>query len=275
MPVLLQWRQRPSARAAQAKRGLRGLALLSALLIGLSALAQPAADTRRSGADFMGQSLREMQRDGTLNPGMLWVKQGQSLWDKVDGSLGRSCASCHGEPSSLRGAAAHFPRWSEALAGPVNLGQQINQCRVQRQGATVLAPESEGRLALEALVAHQSRGLPLAPPTDARLEPFRQGGQAQYRQRIGQLNLSCAQCHDERSGRSLGGSLIPQAHPTGYPAYRLEWQTLGSLQRRLRACYAGVRAEAPPYDARELIELELYLTQSAAGMSIETPAVRP
>ncbi len=45
-----------------------------------------------------------------------------------------------------------------------------------------------------------------------------------YRQRIGQLDLSCAQCHDDNAGKRLGGSVIPQAHPTGYPIYRLEWQ---------------------------------------------------
>ena len=54
--------------------------------------------------------------------------------------------------------------------------------------------------------------------------------------------------------RRLGGSPITQGHPTGYPIYRLEWQSLGSLQRRLRNCLAGVRAEAPPYGAPELVD---------------------
>ena len=49
-------------------------------------------------------------------------------------------------------------------------------------------------------------------------------------QREGQLNLSCANCHDDNWDKRLAGSPIPQAHPTGYPIYRLEWQTLGSLQ---------------------------------------------
>jgi sulfur-oxidizing protein SoxA len=33
----------------------------------------------------------------------------------------------------------------------------------------------------------------------------------------------------------LAGNVIPQAHPTGYPIYRLEWQKMGSLQRRLQS----------------------------------------
>jgi len=63
-------------------------------------------------------------------------------------------------------------------------------------------------------------------------------------QRQGQLNLACAQCHDDNIGRKLAGIEMPQAHPTGYPLYRLEWQSLGSLQRRLRNCMIGIRAVA-------------------------------
>ena len=38
---------------------------------------------------------------------------------------------------------------------------------------------------------------------------------------------------------------------------------------------SGVRAEPPPFDSAEIVELELYLAQRSAGMPIETPAVRP
>jgi sulfur-oxidizing protein SoxA len=259
----------------------RSLAVAACLFWGL--LVQPGwsqggppVDPRRSGLEFMGPALQSMQRDDAANPGMLWVREGESLWQRSAGAANRSCASCHGEAaSSMRGVATRYPGWSAALGRPVNLGQQINQCRQQRQQAAPLAPESEARLALEAYVAYQSRGMPLAPPQDARLEPFLRQGEAGYRQRVGQLNLSCAQCHDRESGKRLAGALIPQGHATGYPAYRLEWQALGSLQRRLRACLNGVRAEVPAYDAQALVELELYLASRAAGMTLETPAVRP
>ena len=98
---------------------------------------------------------------------------------------------------------------------------------------------------------------------------------ALYAERRGQIDLSCAQCHDDHAGRRLAGSTIPQAHPTGYPLYRLEWQGLGSLQRRLRGCMTGVRSEPYPYGAPEYVEIELFLMGRAAGMAMETPAVRP
>jgi sulfur-oxidizing protein SoxA len=92
---------------------------------------------------------------------------------------------------------------------------------------------------------------------------------------MGQLHLACAQCHDDNAGKRLAGSVIPQAHPTAYPIYRLEWQALGSLQRRLRGCMTGIRAEPFAYGSVELVELELYLKGRAAGMTMESPGVRP
>jgi sulfur-oxidizing protein SoxA len=137
------------------------------------------------------------------------------------------------------------------------------------------AYESRELLALTAFVAQQSRGMPIETTEDPQLEPFVARGRALFMQRQGQLNLGCTNCHDDNWDRKLAGSPITQAHPTGYPIYRLEWQSLGSLQRRLRACISGIRAQAYDFGAPELVELELYLMSRARGMPIETPAVRP
>ena len=96
-----------------------------------------------------------------------------------------------------------------------------------------------------------------------------------FTRRQGQLNLGCAQCHDDNWGKKLAGITIPQGHPTGYPIYRLEWQTLGSLQRRLRNCLTGMRADNHPLGSPELVALETYLMWRARGMTVESPAVRP
>ncbi len=235
-------------------------------LLALLPLCLPAAAAeRRSGFDDMAPQTQAMQRDDSANPGMLWVLEGEALW-------ARGCASCHGDAAlSMRGVAARYPAWDAATGAPIDLAGRI----AQHQGAPRLARESQGLLALTALVAHQSRGLPINPPEDARLAPARARGAALYTQRRGQLDLSCAQCHDDHAGRRLAGSTIPQAHPTGYPLYRLEWQGLGSLQRRLRGCMTGVRAEPFAYGAAEYVEIELFLARRAAGMALETPAVRP
>ena len=102
---------------------------------------------------------------------------------------------------------------------------------------------SQELLALTALVAHQSRGGPMSVRVDGPARPFFEAGRALYYERQGQLDLSCAQCHEDNWGKRLRAERISQGHANGFPIYRLEWQTLGSLHRRLRACFQGVRAE--------------------------------
>jgi sulfur-oxidizing protein SoxA len=246
---------------------MKRLALLA--LLCLPALAQE----RRSGFEDMARETQAMQRDDMANPGMLWVLEGEALWSQPEG---RSCASCHGDATvSMAGVAARYPAWDDATAAPIDLAGRIAQCRVERQGAAPLARESQPLLALSAYVGLQSRGLPIAPPEDPRLAATRAEGRTLYEQRRGQLDLSCAQCHNENAGRRLAGSTIPQAHPNGYPLYRLEWQGLGSLQRRLRGCMTGVRAEPFSYGGPEYLAIEAFLMQRAAGLVVETPAVRP
>ena len=242
------------------------------------AAAQVQAQTQpqRSGLEFMSSATQALQKDDSLNPGMLWVGIGEDQWRAAAGTTQRSCAGCHGDArQSMRGVAARYPAFDAALGRPLSLAMRINQCRSQRQGAAALAAQSEPLLALETYVAHQSRGMPIAPPVDERLTADRALGRRLFTQRMGQLELSCAQCHDEHAGARLGGSVIPQGHATGYPIYRLEWQGMGSLPRRLRACMTGVRAEPFAADAREWVALELFLAQRAAGMAVETPGVRP
>jgi L-cysteine S-thiosulfotransferase len=88
------------------------------------------------------------------------------------------------------------------------------------------------------------------------------------------VQLACANCHNDNWGRHLRGDQVSQGHANGYPAYRLEWQTLGSSHRRLRSCSAGVRAEMLEYGAQDYVNLELFLAWRARGLTIETPAVR-
>lgn len=247
----------------------------AALLLALASVLPAAAEPRRSGFEDMGAATQAMQRDDAQNPAMLWVQEGEQLWRRAPSASSRSCASCHGEPQAMKGVAARHPAWDERLRRPVDLGTRINLCRERHQGLQPLPAEHADLLSLEALLGLQSRGEPIAPPRDPRLAPHLARGEVLFRERIGQLELSCAQCHDERAGGRLGSARIPQGHATGYPIYRLEWQGMGSLARRIRGCMTGVRAEPLAPGSLEMTQLELYLASRALGMRVETPAVRP
>jgi sulfur-oxidizing protein SoxA len=233
-------------------------------------------NARRSGYSFMSADTKAIQDDDTANPGMLWVLDGEALWTKKQGAADKACADCHGDPTaSMKGVAARYPVFDRTLGRPVTLEQRINLERAQRQQSTPLAYESRDLLALTAFIAQQSRGLPISVGDDPELAPFVAKGRELFFRREGQLNLACTNCHDDNWDKHLAGSAVTQGQPTGYPEYRLEWQTLGSLERRLRGCITGVRAQAYDFGALELVELELYLMTRAKGMTMEAPAVRP
>ena len=257
-------------------RPLAAVVLATAVLGATAIAAEIPLTDRKSGYEFMGRETRAMQDDDTANPGMLWVLDGEALWNRKEGSAAKSCADCHGDArASMKGVAARYPAFNAARGRPVDLEQRINICRTEQQQSTPLPFESKELLALAAYVGRQSRGMPIEIADDERTKPFLQAGRDLFTQRQGQLNLSCAQCHDDNWGQKLAGAAIPQGHPTGYPLYRLEWQALGSLQRRLRNCLFGMRAVSYPSGAPEYVDLELYLMWRARGMPVETPAVRP
>jgi sulfur-oxidizing protein SoxA len=238
--------------------------------------AEIAPQDRRSAYADMSPSTKAMQDDDSANPATLFVLDGEALWNQKAGAANRSCADCHGDATqSMKGVAARHPAFDAKLARPVDLEERINISRAEHQRAEAFRFESRELSALTAYVARQSRGEPIAEATDPRLAPFLAAGRDLFHLRQGQLNLSCALCHDDNWGKRLAGNIVPQGHPTGYPLYRLEWQDIGSLQRRLRNCISGMRAEVPDYGSPEMVDLELFLMQRARGMPMESPAVRP
>lgn len=257
--------------AAQDEPGISRRSTVEVISAGMRALPLPL----KSGIEFVSADIRATQADDFANPGMLWVTRGEKLWQEPAGPEGKSCANCHGDAkSSMRGVATRYPLLDPGSARLLNLEGRIMQCREQRQLAAPLKYESEELLALTAYVRHQSRGMPVNVTFDWQNRKYFEAGREMFYRRIGQLNLSCAQCHQENWGKKLGPETISQGHGNAYPIYRLEWQTVGSLHRRFRSCLSGVRAELLPYGAAEYFDLELYLAWRAGGLPIETPGVR-
>jgi L-cysteine S-thiosulfotransferase len=230
---------------------------------------------RRSGLSFKSDDLQAQQNDDAINPSFLWVDQGAKMWSEPPQPHAPSCASCHAEASSsMKGVALKYPLWHTATQQLVNLEWQINHCRVNKQGVKPLNYESDELLSLTSWVALQSRSMVSKRVIEPSISAAFLRGKNLYEKRIGQNNLSCANCHTDHYAQKLGGEIISQGQPHAYPAYRLEWQKMGSLQRRLRACLSGVKAVIFPFGSQELTELELYLQFRGQGLAMEAPGVR-
>ena len=281
MRSLSRAREAPPSRLVRGSRRQvdRHAALVAhrrSLLASLALAEIPLAE-RRSGYDQMSPATKAMQDDDTSNPATLSVLDGEALWKRKAGARTRPARiatamprpRCAASRRAIRRSARERPR-------PINIEQRINLCRTEQQKAPPLrAMRAATCWRSPPIVGQQSRGMPIAVTDDEKTRPFIEAGRKLYSTRQGQLNLSCQNCHDDNWGQKLAGVPLVQGHPNGYPLYRLEWQSLGSLQRRLRNCLIGMRAEPYAYGADEYVDLELFLMWRARGMTVETPAVRP
>lgn len=228
----------------------------------------------RSGYAFLTPETQALQTDAFANPGFLWMDRGAALFN-LEREDSPTCASCHGaDGEALQGVAARYPAVDERSGRLLNIEARVNACRDRHQNREALEYESEDLLALTAYVAGLSRGTPVSVDTGGAAAAYADAGRDYFYTRRGQFNISCAQCHNEQWGQKLRGDTISQGHGNGFPAYRLEWQSLGSLHRRFRDCDAGVRAQPLDYGSETYTALELYLASRAEGLPIETPAVR-
>ncbi len=123
-------------------------------------------------------------------------------------------------------------------------------------------------------VKAQSRGIPVKVDISGKAKPFFEKGKAFYYKRRGQLDMSCAHCHEKYYGMKLRMNTLSQGMSNGFPAYRLKWQKPGSLHRRFSGCNKQVRAKPFKKGSDEYMNLELYLAWRGQGLPVETPAVR-
>ena len=228
-----------------------------------------------SGTEFLTEETRALQNDSFANPALLWVDRGENLFFKTMAS-GKACADCHSDNTvlPLTESATTFPKHNPITGTLINLEGQINLCRVQYQDETALPYESQDLLALTTYTAQLSKGQTVSMDVTAANRKNFLNGKTYFFTRRGQMNFSCAQCHDDNWGKKLRGDTISQGHGNGFPTYRLEWENLGSLHRRFADCDSGVRAEPLKLGAQTYIDLELYLAVRARGLTVETPSIR-
>jgi L-cysteine S-thiosulfotransferase len=242
---------------------MKAIALALALLSGVACAQKSPSAPMRSGSFFQSDTIRAMQNDDIQNPGLLWVDAGREAFSK-------DCASCHATPNTL---ALKLPRAIDE-ARAENLDDAINRCTTTRLNRAAHAPESRALLSLSAFLHHAARDQQRTTSSQTlRSSPFQQGFSF-WHARQGKQDLSCALCHDQLAGKTLRNQTISQGHSNGYPTYRLEWQTIGSVERRIRACLFGMEANVLPPGDVQLRALELYLASRSAPLPIEAPAVR-
>ena len=233
-------------------------------------------DEVRSGWLYRTKETRELESDSFQNPGMLYVQRGEEVWKTVDGKAGKSCASCHNDAAkSMKNIAASYPKWDPETKRPINIELQIDKCRVSKMEAKPYKFDHADQKALTTYITHQSHGAPMSVDlSKGELKKWWEKGKELYYTRTGQLNLSCASCHELNNGKYIRADHLSQGNVNGFPVYRLKQANMVSVHNRFRGCIRDTRAEYPKAFSDELMALEVYVTWRGTGLSVETPAVR-
>lgn len=227
-----------------------------------------------SGWHFRDDGTQAMEMDDFDNPGMIFVDQARDVWATAEGTEGKSCADCHGAPEDMAGVKPVYPKWNEAAGEVRTLQMQVNDCRTNRMGADAWKYDSGDAINMEALLASVSRGLPVNVAIDGPAAETWAKGKEMYYTRFGQLELSCANCHEQNYGNYIRADHLSQGQINAFPAYRLKNAKLNGIQDRFKGCVHDTRAETFSPGSDEFIALELYVASRGNGLSVEGPSVR-
>ena len=232
-------------------------------------------DTIYSGWVFRTDETRAMQADDFDNPAMLYVEQGLTAFNTPMGTEGHSCATCHENPESLAGVRATYPKWDAAHGAVQTVELQVLECQTERMGvAEPYGYDSQAMNNMVALLASVARGQTVNVAIDGPAADAFALGEQIYHTRYGQMELSCAQCHENNYGNLLRADHLSQGQVNGFPTYRLKNTNIVSVHNRFRGCIRDTRGEPYAVGSPEFVALELYVAARGNGLSIEGPAVR-
>jgi sulfur-oxidizing protein SoxA len=232
-------------------------------------------DTIYSGWVFRTDETRAMQEDDFDNPGMLYAEQGLEAFNTAMGAEGNSCASCHENAESLAGVRATYPKWDEAHGEVQTVEMQILECQTERMGvAEPYGYDSQQMRNMVALIASVGRGQTVNVAIDGPAADAWELGREIYYTEYGQMELSCAQCHEQNYGNLIRADHLSQGQVNGFPTYRLKNANIVSVHNRFRGCIRDTRGEPYAVGSSEFVALELYVASRGNGLTVEGPAVR-
>ena len=237
-------------------------------------MADTYVDTIMSGWHFRTDETQQQQMDDFENQGMIFVDQAMDAWYTAEGEAGNSCSTCHEDPESLKGVRATYPKWNEDAGEVRTVAMQINNCRTENMGAEPYGYTSGQMANMEALIAVQSRGMPVNVAIDGPVAETWEAGKELYYTRTGILELSCASCHEENYGNYIRADHLSQGQINGFPTYRLKNAKLNTVHARFKGCVRDTRAETYAPGSPEFVALELYVASRGNGLSVEGPSVR-
>ena len=227
-----------------------------------------------SGWHYREDETRDLQRDDFDNPAMVFADRGLDRWNAEIGANGESCASCHNGPETFQGLRAVMPRVDANTGELMIMEDYIQSCVTERMGLEPWRYTGEPMKDMLALISMQSRGEIVNVAIDGPAQPFWEHGKELYYTRFGQLEMACANCHEDNQGMMIRADHLSQGQINGFPTYRLKDAGMVSAQQRFVGCVRDTRAETFAAGSDEFKAIELYVASRGNGLAVEGVSVR-
>ena len=207
-------------------------------------------------------------------PYELNIDKGKALFNKPFKN-GKTYASCFRNGGI--GIKQDYPYFDSASGKVVTLESAINDCRT-KNGEEPLKTKKGAIADISAYMSYTSRGKTtnVKIPADAGAMDAYSRGKDHFYGKRGQLNMSCADCHQFNAGNRVRADILSPAlgHTTHFPVYRSKWGGLGTLHRRYGGCNKQVRAKPFKAQSDEYRALEYFHTFVSNGLELNGPGAR-
>lgn len=215
------------------------------------------------------------------NPAAMDIAEGEELFNALIGKeayakmLGVSVKDL---PKTIAG----FPRFVKAANRVVTLSQSL-QMAAADQGKAVPKLESNEMVKMSGYVKSLANNLKtnIDIKANKHMEEMAVLGKRIFEERRGGRGLSCNSCH---SADIIGSRLRMQELPDlGAPvtasastwhAYRMTQSAMVSFDKRMQQCMKNALLAELPLGSKEMVALEVYVTNKGKGNTIQIPGLK-
>lgn len=216
------------------------------------------------------------------NPAEVFVAEGEETFEEYLGGEEGLTEFLNIKEDKLYNYLAGFPRYVEKVGKVIAIDQLI-QAVMASNGHTPFKLNSEDMNALNAYVKSLANDVKVNIDVNANehMKEMYVLGKEVFETRRGGRGLACYSCH---SPDIIGSRLRMQALPdlgdpkakasATWPAYRMTKSKLTSLQKRFQQCMNNALLAKIPLGSKEMVALEVYVTNMSKGYEIQIPGLK-
>ncbi len=201
------------------------------------------------------------------------IDEGAELYEKKFAN-GKSLKNCFPKVD----IGGDYPLFDEKAGKVITLSVAINNC-LKANGEKPWKL-TKGKMAkFEAFIANETKEagkkVNIKIDSQAAADAYERGKKEYYTQR-GYLKLSCATCHVQGTGQRVRAEYMSPllGHTTHFPVFRLKWNGLGTLERRIKGCNKDEGENPHKPGSKWMSEVLYFMGYMSNGMAIDGPDIR-